>query len=248
LTWKKVFCAPQNGIGKIRFDRDRKTGDPMTTDLVMIGAGGTCADVLAIVDAINRVALRYRCIGVLDDNPGLAGGTSHGLPVLGPLAPSSVSSGARLIDCLGSPRSHTERENLLRSKGLLDLRFETLVAPSAFVARDAQIGEGCIIYPNTVIMAGVRLGRHVTVLANCVLNHHATVGDFSIITSGVNISGRVSIGKACYIGAGASLIHDLAVGDRALVGLGAAVIRDVPPDTVVAGNPATVLRRNTANS
>ena len=220
----------------------------MTTSLVMVGAGGTCADVLAIVDAINKVASRYRCIGVLDDNPSLAGGVSHGLPVLGPLTPSSVPTGATLVDCLGSPRSYVGRENLLRAKGLLDLRFETLIAPSAFVAGDAQIGEGCIVYPNTVIMAGVRLGRHVTVLANCVLNHHAKVDDFSIITSGVNVSGRVSIGKACYIGAGASLIHDLAVGDRALIGLGAAVIRDVPPDTVVAGNPAAALRRNTTSS
>jgi len=217
----------------------------MTTSLVMVGAGGTCADVIAIVNALNRGAPRYRCVGVLDDSPDLAGAMRHGLPVLGPLAAASVPPGAVLVDCLGSPRNYTGRENLLRNKGLSNQRFETLIAPSAFVAEDAQIGEGCIVYPNTVIMAGVRLGCHVTVLANCVLNHHATVGDFTIITSGVNISGRVRIGKACYIGAGASLIHDLAIGDRALVGLGAAVIRDVPPDTVVAGNPAIPLRATT---
>lgn len=220
----------------------------MTIDLVMVGAGGTCADVLAIVDALNGDVMRYRCVGVLDDDPELAGGISHGLPVIGPLAPSSVPAGTVLVDCLGSPHSYTKRQNLLHSKGLSNFPFETLIAPSAFVAKDAQIGQGCIIYPNTVIMAGVRLGLHVTVLANCVLNHHATVGDFSIITSGVNVSGRVCIGEACYIGAGSSLIHDLVVGDRALVGLGAAVIHNVPADTVVAGNPAATLRLKTGKS
>lgn len=213
----------------------------MTTDLVLIGAGGTCADVLAIIKAVNTAVPRFRCVGILDDSPALADSTCHGLPVLGPLAAASVPPGAALVDCLGSPRSYARREALLETRGLTGFRFQTLIAPSAFVAADAKIGEGCIVYPNTVIMAGVRLGRHVTVLANCVLNHHAAVGDFSILTSGVNVSGRVTIGNACYIGAGASLIHDVAVGSGALVGIGAVVIRNVPPGTVVVGNPARPL-------
>jgi len=93
------------------------------------------------------------------------------------------------------------------------------------------------------VMAGVRIGDHVTVLANTVMNHNVVIEDFCIGTSGVNLSGQVRLGRGCYIGAGSSLIQDCTVGEWALVGLGSAVIRDVPPWTVVAGNPARVIRK-----
>ncbi len=207
-------------------------------DLVLVGGGGTSADVLAIVDDINREAPRYRVRGLLDD--ALARGSSRfGVPVLGGLgdAPQLIGNG-RLVDCLGSPRSNARREALLRAKGLADLPFASLVHPRAVVAGSAELGEGCIVYPNVVLLAHVRLGRHVTVLANCVLNHGVCVEDFGILASGVNLSGRVHVGRAAYLGCGCNVREDTRIGEGALIGLGSAVVRDVPAGAVVAGVPA----------
>ena len=52
--------------------------------------------------------------------------------------------------------------------------------------------------------------------------------------------------RGASIGSGAVIMCGVTVGERALVGAGAVVTRDVPPDTVVAGVPARVLRRTTA--
>jgi len=50
------------------------------------------------------------------------------------------------------------------------------------------------------------------------------------------------IKKGASIGSGATILSNVTVGERAIVGAGAVVTRDVPPDTIVVGNPAKVLR------
>jgi sugar O-acyltransferase (sialic acid O-acetyltransferase NeuD family) len=214
------------------------------TDLILVGGGGTCADVLAIIETLNAREPQFHCLGVLDDNPASQGARRHGLPLLGPLVAPVSYPHAAFIDCLGSPRNHGRREALLLERGFAPDGFQTLVAPSAFVAPSCRLGAGCIVYPNVVLMADVILGAHVTVLANTVMNHEVQVGDFSIVASGVNLSGGVLVGRACYLGAGSSLIQGVAVGDQALVGMGSVVIRDVAPGTVVIGNPARPLAKN----
>lgn len=52
----------------------------------------------------------------------------------------------------------------------------------------------------------------------------------------------VVIGNDCFIGARAIVLKGVTIGDRAIVGAGSIVVRDVPADTVVAGNPARVIK------
>jgi acetyltransferase-like isoleucine patch superfamily enzyme len=49
--------------------------------------------------------------------------------------------------------------------------------------------------------------------------------------------------RGASIGSGATLLCGITIGERAVVGAGAVVTKDVPPATVVAGNPARVLRK-----
>ncbi|MEJ6719067.1 MAG: DapH/DapD/GlmU-related protein, partial [Akkermansiaceae bacterium] len=54
----------------------------------------------------------------------------------------------------------------------------------------------------------------------------------------------VVIGRKCFIGARAIILKGVTVGDHAVIGAGSVVTRDVASNTVVAGNPATVIRGN----
>lgn len=50
------------------------------------------------------------------------------------------------------------------------------------------------------------------------------------------------VGRRCFIGARSLLLPGITVGDGSIVAAGAVVTRDVPPRSVVAGNPAAVIR------
>lgn len=210
--------------------------------LVLMGAGGTSADVLSIIADINRAAPTYECLGLLDDDPALWGKHRFSVSVLGGLEQANSMHDVSFVNCLGSPNNYWKRRGLLARLGIGRDRFETLIHPRAAVAADCRIGRGSVLYPNAVVMANVRIGDHVTILGNTVMNHDVDIDDFCIITSGVNISGRVRIGQSAYIGTGATLKHGISIGDLALVGMGSVVLHDVLPRAVVAGNPARQLR------
>lgn len=51
------------------------------------------------------------------------------------------------------------------------------------------------------------------------------------------------IGRNCFIGAHAIIMPGVRVGDECIVGSGAVVTKDVPAQSIVAGNPARVIRQ-----
>ncbi len=53
----------------------------------------------------------------------------------------------------------------------------------------------------------------------------------------------ISIGRDTWIGAGAFILKGVTIGDNSVVGAGAVVSQDVPPNVIVAGNPAQIVRR-----
>ena len=59
---------------------------------------------------------------------------------------------------------------------------------------------------------------------------------------GVEWARPVTLGDDVWVGGGAILCPGVTVGDRAVIAAGAVVTKDVPADTVVAGNPARVIR------
>lgn len=50
------------------------------------------------------------------------------------------------------------------------------------------------------------------------------------------------IGKNCFIGGRSLILPGITIGDNAIVGAGSVVTKDVPSRTIVAGNPARVIR------
>lgn len=50
------------------------------------------------------------------------------------------------------------------------------------------------------------------------------------------------IGRHCFIGARSLILPGITIGDECVVGAGSVVTKDVPPRSVVAGNPAVVVR------
>lgn len=52
----------------------------------------------------------------------------------------------------------------------------------------------------------------------------------------------VHIGKNVWIGSNSTVLPGITIGENAVVGAGSVVTKDVPPMTVVAGNPARIIK------
>src|SRR4051794_4058891 len=80
---------------------------------------------------------------------------------------------------------------------------------------------------------GVHVGRNSWVALEAVILTHDR-------TRGLYLQTR--IGENCFVGARSLVLPRVTVGDNSIVAAGAVVTRDVPPQSIVAGNPARVVR------
>lgn len=129
---------------------------------------------------------------------------------------------------------------------------------------------GCEIGENTKIGAFVEIQKNARVGKNCKISSHTfvcegvTIEDDVFIGHGVTFindtypratsqEGRLQteadwkveptlIREGASIGSGATILSHVTIGEKAIVGAGSVVTHDVDPYTVVAGNPARVLR------
>jgi acetyltransferase-like isoleucine patch superfamily enzyme len=79
-----------------------------------------------------------------------------------------------------------------------------------------------------------------------IYDHDHRFGDLQkpIKDQGFNTAG-VKIGNNIWIGAKATILKGVTIGDGAIVGANAVVNKDVPPNAIVAGNPAKIVKMRT---
>jgi sugar O-acyltransferase (sialic acid O-acetyltransferase NeuD family) len=214
----------------------------MSTDLVLVGAGGFARETLAAVYALNASQPTWRPLGYLDEDPDLHGVLRAGLPVLGGLDRLAGWPGAAVVVCTGGPRDYGSRARLVARLALPAHRYATIVHPGSTVPPGCSLGRGSVLLAGVTLTTAVEIGAHVAVMPQVVLTHDDVVEDFVTIAAGVRLGGGVTVGRGAYLGAGALVRELVTVGAGAQVGLGSVVLRDVPPGEVWVGNPAHRLR------
>jgi acetyltransferase-like isoleucine patch superfamily enzyme len=123
-----------------------------------------------------------------------------------------------------------------------DVKIGTFVE----IQKGASIGNRCKISSHTFICEGVQLADEVFVGHNVTfindLYPRATNADGQLQSEADWKCVPTRVEQGASIGSGATLLCGITVGAGAVVGAGSVVTRDVPPFSVVAGNPARVLR------
>ena len=115
------------------------------------------------------------------------------------------------------------------------------------VQKGATIGRNCKISSHTFICEGVTIEDDVFISHNVTFINdmypRATVEGGELQTEKDWVCIPTLVRKGASIGSSVTLLCGVTVGERAIVGAGSVVTKDVPPDTIVAGNPARVLRK-----
>ena len=147
----------------------------------------------------------------------------------------SLSTDIAWLVAVGDPGLRRKLSIDLLSAGL---RLETFIHSSAHVSKDSEVGEGCVIYPNSTIHAGVRIKDGVLINSNATIGHETTIGEYSNLGPGVAVGGWCQIGEGVNIGIGASLRDQIKVLSNCVVGAGATVISDIQIQGTYVGVPA----------
>jgi acetyltransferase-like isoleucine patch superfamily enzyme len=124
---------------------------------------------------------------------------------------------------------------------------ETKIGAFVEVQKNVKIGKRCKVSSHTFVCEGVTIdddvfiGHGVTFINDSY--PRAVNNDGKLQTEADWRVERTLVRQGVSIGSGATILSRVTVGENAIVGAGSVVTKNVPRDTIVAGNPARVLRR-----
>lgn len=122
---------------------------------------------------------------------------------------------------------------------------ETQIGPFVEIQKGAKIGQRCKISSHSFICEGITIEDEVFVGHGVTFINdrypRATIGSGALQGDADWTCQTTLVKRGASIGSGATLLGGITIGENALVGAGSVVTRDVPPNAVVAGNPATIL-------
>ena len=201
--------------------------------LILIGGGGHCKSVIEVAESAG-----FQILGVLD-MPEEVGKSILSTKVIGTDddIPTYVDK-ADFVITVGFIKSPAIRIILYNKVKEAGGKLATIVAPTAYVSKYAEIGEGTVVMHNAFVNAGAKVGNNVILNTFTNIEHDAEIGDQCHISTGTMVNGECKVGKNCFIGSQSVLANCITIGDDIIVGAGSFVRKSITEKGIYSGNPA----------
>jgi acetyltransferase-like isoleucine patch superfamily enzyme len=128
-----------------------------------------------------------------------------------------------------------------------DIGDDTKIGTFVEIQKNAVVGKRCKISSHSFICEGVVIEDNVFIGHGVMFINdsypRATTPDGKLQTETDWKVERTVIKRGASIGSGVTILANVIVGENAIVGAGSVVTKNVPPNSIVAGNPARVMRK-----
>ncbi len=193
--------------------------------LIIIGAGG-----YGKVIADNALKNGYRNICFVDDD---VTGEVLGFPIIG------TSGDIERFDDGNTDFIIGIGDNSIRKAiaEMYQVKWVSIIHPSAQIAFNAKIGKGTAIMANAVINISATIGEHCIINTGAVVEHDNVIEDYVHISPRAALGGTVHVAAFTHIGIGTTVKNNTYICSACIIGAGALVVKDIEEPGTYIGVP-----------
>lgn len=128
-----------------------------------------------------------------------------------------------VISTIGYTQMNEARErsiNILCSV-YCNMRKVNFISKDAYVAKNALIGDGCIIMPKSIIEPEVFIGDGTVLWYGVHIAHHSVISKYCWIAAGSIVGSSCELGSGCFLGLGSIVPSNAVLGSQVLIAAGA---------------------------
>jgi sugar O-acyltransferase (sialic acid O-acetyltransferase NeuD family) len=208
--------------------------------MLILGAKGFAKEVLEILHQSNKIENLCFFDDVNNDIPDKLFGKFPIYKTIEEVRNHFEVISKNFIIGVGNPKN---RKMFFDKFCLLGGRPYTIISSKAEVGSyDNYIDVASIISSGVIITNSVRIGKGVIINLSSTIGHDCIIGNFVEICPNVSVSGNCVIEENVFIGTGAIVLPGVTIEKNSIVAAGAVVCKSVPPNVMVAGVPAKIIR------
>ncbi|MBQ7654395.1 MAG: NeuD/PglB/VioB family sugar acetyltransferase [Clostridia bacterium] len=215
-------------------------GSEKMKNIVIIGCGSFAREVNWIIGRINEKKAEFNVLGFVDDDASRHGETIDGVKVLGSVDELSKLGDVYTVCAVCNAKKR--KELVGRVSSFENVKFATIVDPTAICHDSAEIGEGSILCTNTMVNINTKIGSHVAMVDRSAVGHDSVIGDFGVMFVGAVVAGNSMVDECCELGMNSSVIPGQKIGKNTVIGAGACVVGDIPSGCTAVGVPARAIK------
>ena len=202
--------------------------------LFLYGAGGVARDIINL----NKIEQQFEIVGIIDD---YKKGKIYEIPIysFNEMEENFNKDQLSILITLGDPN--------IKKKVYEELKYNKKIKLASYISKEvlilnSKIGNGVIIYPNTIISSDCQIKNNVLIGANTSIGHDCLIGDF------VSITFNCAIGKLSYIGSNSVLRDEIKIGKNCIIGMGSIITEDLENKKLYYNKQEKIIKENNLKS
>lgn len=208
--------------------------------VLILGGGGGASLVLDILAATTS----QRAVGILDNNPALAGTLMMGVPILGGFDLALRLWEEKKFDTLISTvvRDIADRAEIFERFTQRGIPFTNIIAPSVSIRTETILGKGNLVVHGCYIATGVTLGDNNFLAAGTFIEHHSTIGSHCTFGPRTSLSGKVKVADRVKFGTHVAVEPYIEIGTESVIASGVVLTSHVPAHSLVKNAASPIIR------